>query len=117
MATGSLLLVTDDILYPLIELGLHHGKHFISYNSTTLDSIVDWVLLPENKLLVEDIRRRGQELVRKNHLTTHRADCIHVVGLMAARAKFEGAPYALNDIKRFRNVDEWGQKPKFLPWS
>ena len=117
MATGSLLLVTDDILYPLIELGLHHGKHFISYNITTLDSIVDWVLLPENKLLVEDIRRRGQDLVRNNHLTTHRADCIHAVGLMAARAKYEGTPYALNGVKRFRNFDEWSQKPKYLPWS
>ena len=86
-ATGSLLLMSDDVADALAALGLVSGVHYLSFNRSSLDAVVDWVLNPSNRLAVDGIRAAGRKVVISRHTTQHRVDAIHALALEAARVK------------------------------
>lgn len=88
-ATGSLLLMSDDVIDALAALGLRSGEHYLSYNRSSLDATADWVLDPSNRPAVDRMRAAGRALAVARHTTRHRVDAIHAVGEMAARVQRE----------------------------
>jgi hypothetical protein len=88
-ATGSLLLMSDDVRDALVALGLRSGEHYLSYNRSSLDATVDWVLDPANRPAVDGMRAAGRVLAAARHTTRHRVEAIHAVGEMAARVQRE----------------------------
>jgi hypothetical protein len=88
-ATGSLLLMSDDVIDALAALGFVSGEHYLSYNRSSLDATVDWVLDPANRPAVDRMRAAGRVLAVARHTTQHRVEAIHAVGEMAARVQRE----------------------------
>ncbi len=88
-ATGSLLLMSDDVADALAAVGLRSGEHYLSFNRTSIDAIADWVLDPLNRGTVDRIRAAGRTAALAQHTTAQRVDAIHAVGLMAARVQRE----------------------------
>lgn len=80
-ATGSLLVVNDDLAHELAKLGFYSGVNYVSYNRSSIDSTADWVLNPANRAEVDRIRLAGQALVWTRHLVTHRAATTHQAAL------------------------------------
>jgi hypothetical protein len=114
-ATGSLLLITDDITDALFALKLIDGVHYISFNRSSLDSTLDYVLDINNSLKIDTIRANGQKLVHNHHMTRHRVDAIHDAGLEAFRVKTlldkgEQSFIDLLKIQRFPNYKDWAWK-------
>jgi hypothetical protein len=75
LASGSLLLTSVDAVPGLAKLGLRRGEHYLAYEYTreSLEELVEEILAPENRQRIDDIRKRGQEAARANHLSIHRA--------------------------------------------
>lgn len=114
-ATGSLLLITDDIADAMAALHFVDGVNYVSFNRTTLNATLDWVLDPANALTVDKIRAAGQKVVHDHHSTRVRVDSIHAAGLEAARVKATldaggNATYDLKKIARFPNYEDWAWK-------
>lgn len=122
-ATGSLLVITDDIADGMAALGFIDGVNYKSYNITTLDATLDWLLDPHNALEIDFIRAAGQKLVHDRHTMRHRADAIHAIALEGARVKARldaghlNTTYDLKLIQRFPNYNEWAWKsPASARW-
>jgi hypothetical protein len=109
-STGSLLLFSDDLSDALEALGFIDGMHWISYNASSLDATVDWVLDPHNRARVDAVRAAGQALAHDRHRTDARVDAIHAAALELARAKSEGGEPDLKHVARFPNYSEWTRK-------
>ena len=114
-ATGSLLLITDDISDAMAALHFFDGINYRSFNRSSLDDVIDWVLDPRNALEVDRIRLAGQDVVQKYHLTKYRIANIHKAGLEAARVKSlldnnKSAIYNLPSIQKFPNYEDWAWK-------
>lgn len=84
-ATGTLLLMSDDIVEPLKLLGFIEGVNYKTYNLRNLDSVLAWVLHPDNGGEVDRIRLAGQQLIVQRHQTFHRAEMIHETALAVYR--------------------------------
>jgi hypothetical protein len=109
-AVGALLLMSDDVRDGLEALGLFHGEHYLSFNASSLDETVNWVLAPANRLAVDTIRAAGQALVHAQHMTLpHRVETIHAAGLEAARVKRAGGEWDLS-FAPFPNYDDWPRR-------
>jgi hypothetical protein len=109
-ATGALLLFTDDVSDALKALGFLDGVHWISYNASSLDTIVDWVLDPRNRERVDTIRAAGQALAHARHSTAARVDAIHKAAIELARTeRKEGGPN-ITSIAPFPNYADWTWK-------
>lgn len=78
-ATGALLLADDAVSGPLEKLGFIPGRHYLPVSQETLEERVRYVLDEKNHSEVDEIRRRGQELVRARHKTSDRARQINEV--------------------------------------
>lgn len=109
-ATGALLLFTDDLNDALEALGFVDGVHWVSYNASSLDATVDWVLDPRNRARVDAIRAKGQALAHARHRTDARVDAIHAAALELARVKREGGKPNLTSVARFPNYADWARK-------
>lgn len=109
-ATGALLLFSDDLSDALEALGFADGVHWVSYNASSLDATVDWVLDPRNRARVDAIRATGQALAHARHRTDARVDAIHATALELARAKREGGEPNLKSVARFPNYNDWAWK-------
>ena len=72
-ACGSLLLANSELVPVLADLGLYAGTHFLSYTFDSMDAVVDFVLDPANRGVVDAIRAEGQALVWARHTVFHRA--------------------------------------------
>ena len=109
-ATGSLLLMSDDLRDALLALGFEDGRHYLSFNSSSLDATVDWVLLPANRPQVDKIRAAGQAVAHARHLTVHRVDAIHLAALEAARAKADDDAINVGEVSPFPEYAKWAWK-------
>jgi hypothetical protein len=109
-ATGALMLFTDDLSDALEALGFVDGVHWVSFNASSLDATVDWVLDPHNRARVDAVRAAGQALAHARHLTDARVDAIHAAALELARAKREGGKPNLGNVARFSNYANWTRK-------
>ena len=109
-ATGALLLFSDDLSDALEALGFVDGVHWVSYNASSLDAVVDWVLDPRNRARVDTVRAAGQALSHARHRTDARVDAIHAAALELARAKREGDVPNLDSVRRFPNYADWKRK-------
>ncbi|HYG82441.1 MAG TPA: glycosyltransferase [Pyrinomonadaceae bacterium] len=72
-ATGALLLADDSVSGPLEKLGFIEGRHYVPVSKRNLEERVRYVLDERNREAVDEIRRRGQELVWARHKTSDRA--------------------------------------------
>jgi hypothetical protein len=78
-AAGALL-IADRACAPQLErLGFADGEHYVSATSGDLEEVIDRVLDPRNRAEIDDIRRRGHDLVHARHTTAHRAGEINAV--------------------------------------
>jgi hypothetical protein len=75
-ATGALLLADRAVRPELAELGLLDGLHYVSVADRDLEERLRYVLDPANHDELDQIRRRGQALVRQRHTTADRAALI-----------------------------------------
>ena len=80
-ATGCLMLADDGLIGPLSWLGFLPGVHFLPFNSSSLETVIDATLDPGRRLAVDEIRRNGQALVHTRHLVFHRAASLHETAL------------------------------------
>ncbi len=78
-ATGALLLADGAVSGPLKQLGFVENRHYISTSSETLEEKLSYVLAEGNRESIDEIRRRGQELVWERHKTSDRARQINEV--------------------------------------
>ena len=109
-ATGALLLFSDDLSDALEALGFVDGMHWVSFNASSIDATVDWVLDPHNRARVDAIRAAGQALAHARHRTDARVDAIHAAALELARAKREGGVPELASVAQFPNYADWARK-------
>jgi hypothetical protein len=72
-ATGTLLFADDAVSGPLKELGFIEHKHYLPVSEKNLEERVQYVLDERNHEELDEIRRRGQELVWERHKTSDRA--------------------------------------------
>jgi hypothetical protein len=72
-AAGALLLADDAVRRPLERLGFKAFRHYLPVSKENLEERVRYVLDERNHSEVDEIRRRGQELVWARHKTSDRA--------------------------------------------
>ncbi|HWT03196.1 MAG TPA: glycosyltransferase [Pyrinomonadaceae bacterium] len=72
-ATGALLLADDSVSGPLESLGFVKDLHYVPVSEENLEERIRYVLDERNRSEVDEIRRRGQELVWARHKTSDRA--------------------------------------------
>lgn len=72
-ATGALLLADDSVSGSLSRLGFVEHQHYVPVSSKNLEETIRYVLDERNHGEVDQIRKRGQELVWERHKTSDRA--------------------------------------------
>ena len=75
-AVGALLLADDAVSPQLKELGLVEYTHYLPVSGDDLEEKVRYVLDERNHAELDEIRRRGQEVVWERHRTSDRARLI-----------------------------------------
>jgi hypothetical protein len=78
-ATGALLFADSAVSQQLKELGLLENVHYIPASRENLEDQIRYVLNPSHDAELDEIRRRGQELVLSRHKTSDRAKLIDQV--------------------------------------
>ena len=64
---------------PLERLGFVENTHYVSVSIDNMDEKIRYVLSHDNVDEIDEIRRRGQELVLSRHTTSDRARLIDEV--------------------------------------
>ena len=64
---------------PLGRLGFIENTHYVSVSIDNMDEKIRYVLSHDNVDEIDEIRRRGQELVLSRHKTSDRAKLIDEV--------------------------------------
>lgn len=72
-ATGALLVADAAVAEPLKELGFIEDIHYVSVTTKNLEEKIRYVLDEENHEKLDQIRKKGQELVWARHKTSDRA--------------------------------------------
>ncbi len=72
-ATGALLFADDAVSGPLKKLGFIENRHYLPVSKENLEERVQYILDKRNHEELDEIRRRGQELVWERHKTSDRA--------------------------------------------
>ena len=75
-ATGCLLLAERAAADLLEELGMIAGEHYIAASPDDIEETIRFVLDGDNHKELDELRRRGQQLVRESHTTRERARLI-----------------------------------------
>jgi hypothetical protein len=75
-ATGALLIADKSISGPFRELGFIENVHYIAVSPENLEEKIQYVLDEGNHQELDQIRRRGQELVWQKHKVEDRANLI-----------------------------------------
>jgi hypothetical protein len=78
-ATGALLLADAAVSGPLKELGFLENEHYIPVSKQNLEERIRYVLDEANYEELDEIRKKGHELVRKRHKTGDRARQINEI--------------------------------------
>jgi hypothetical protein len=109
-STGSLLIMSDDLRDALAALGFVQGVHYLSYNRSSLDAVVDYALAPHNRRAVDGMRAAGQALAHARHSTRARVEAIHAAGLAAARVHGNRSALDVGPITVFPKYEDWEWK-------
>ena len=80
-ATGALLLADAAVSGPLREIGFEENKHYVPVSKENLEEKIRYVLDEANHEELDEIRRRGQELIMQKHKTSDRAKKINELGV------------------------------------
>jgi len=72
-SVGSLLLVHDMIEEELSKLGFYDQVNCILCNPSNVQQKIEFILNPENRNQIDEIRMKGMNLVRERHHTFQRA--------------------------------------------
>src|SRR5262245_24069547 len=72
-ATGALLFADAAVSGPLEKIGFVANKHYLPVLKENLEERIQYVLDERNHEELDEIRRRGQELVWESHKTSDRA--------------------------------------------
>lgn len=78
-ATGSLLLGDTAVEKELSQLGFRQRVHYIPVSDATLESELKHILDARNHAELDEVRRRGQQLIWARHKTSDRAKLIDEV--------------------------------------
>jgi len=78
-ATGALLVADDSVSGPLRQLGYIENEHYLPVSANNLEEKLAFVLDKRNHEELDQIRKRGQELVWARHKTIDRARQIDAV--------------------------------------
>lgn len=80
-ATGALLMADDSVSAQLHELGMIEHKNYLPVSSNNIEEKIEYVLNEQNHQELDEIRKRGQELIRERHKTSDRARMIDEICL------------------------------------
>jgi len=72
-ATGALLVADDSVSEPLKQLGFIENEHYLPVSASDLEDKLAFVLDERNHEELDQIRKRGQQLVWDQHKTLDRA--------------------------------------------
>lgn len=72
-ATGALLFADEAVAGPLRQLGFIENRHYLPVSKENLEERIQYILDQRNHEELDEIRRRGQELVWERHKTSDRA--------------------------------------------
>ena len=73
--SGSLLLTINPVTKKYFtELGFIDNTHYISATTSNIEDKIKFILNPENRKTIDEIRMNGYELVKSKHMYYHRAD-------------------------------------------
>lgn len=72
-ATGALLVADDSVGGPLRQLGFVDNENYVAVSAENLEAQIRFVLDERNHEELDQIRRRGQELVWERHKSSDRA--------------------------------------------
>jgi len=72
-ATGALLVADDSVRGPLSQLGFVDNENYVAVSAENLEEKIRFVLDERNHEELDQIRRRGQELVWDRHKSIDRA--------------------------------------------
>jgi len=75
-ATGALLVADGLVSQPLRQLGFVENVHYVPVSAENLEERIRYVLAKGNRAEIDEIRRRGQQLVLGAHRTRDRAKLI-----------------------------------------
>jgi Glycosyl transferases group 1 len=75
-ATGALLVADGLVSEPLRQLGFVENVHYVPVSAENLEERIRYVLAEDNRAEIDEIRRRGQQLVLGAHRTSDRAGLI-----------------------------------------
>lgn len=78
-ATGALLVADDAVSGPLTQLGFIGHQHYLPVSENDLEEKIAFVLDERNHYELDQIRRKGQELVWSRHKSSDRARQIDAV--------------------------------------
>jgi hypothetical protein len=76
-ATGALLLADKSISGPFRDLGFIENVHYVAVSPENLEEKIQYVLQEGNHRELDQVRRRGQELVWQKHKVEDRANLIN----------------------------------------
>ena len=109
-STGSLLIMSDDLRDALAALGFVQNVHYLSYNRSSLDAVVDFALAPRNRRAVDGMRAAGQALAHARHSSRARVEAIHAAGLAAAKVHGNRSALDVGPITVFPKYEDWEWK-------
>jgi hypothetical protein len=72
-ATGALLVADDSVNGPLGQLGFVENEHYVPVNAGNLEAKIALVLDERNHDALDEVRKRGRELVWSRHKSIDRA--------------------------------------------
>lgn len=75
-ATGALLVADGIVREPLRELGFIENVHYVPVGAENLEEKIRYVLHRGNRAEIDEMRRRGQQIVLQSHRTCDRARLI-----------------------------------------
>jgi len=78
-ATGALLFADGSVSPQLRSLGFIENQHYVPVSKENLEDRIQYVLDERNHDELDEVRKRGQELVRQRHKTSDRAREINQV--------------------------------------
>src|SRR5262249_25574592 len=87
-ATGSLLVGDAAVGKQLSRLGFHEHVHYIPVSDATLEGELRYVLDERNHAELDEVRRRGQQLIWERHKTSDRA---RLIDYICTSGKFRSA--------------------------
>ena len=80
-ATGSVLILSDDMPAQMERLGFLPWVHYVPYNASSIDAVADWVLDPANRGRVDEMRLAAQAVAWTRHTVAARAVALHEAAL------------------------------------